>query len=181
MMTPSKNRLLKPDSNLATKVPAFLTDLPRWAPWRATWIETKGKWDKMPVYASQPQRGLSIAHPEKWSTFEVALDAYLKHGDALSLGGVGFCLTDLRGIVAVDLDKCSDADGTPAPWAASILDRAHLCEGYRERSPSGNGFRIFMQGHCDDWTNHSQGIEVYAGNNARFVTVTGHELMEDLL
>lgn len=180
-MTPSKDRLLKPDSNLATKVPAFLTDLPRWAPWRAKWNEGRGKWDKIPVRADNPQRALSTSRPDRWTTLEAAMAAYLKHGDTLSLSGVGFCLTDLRGIVAVDLDDCSCPDGNPEPWAATILDRARMYGGYCERSPSGNGFRIFMEGNSDDWTNHDQGIEVYAGNFARFVTVTGHALMEDLL
>lgn len=128
------------------------------------------------MQVDNPRWGLSTARPELWGTFEDAMASYQKHCDILD--GVGFCLTGLQGVVAVDLDKCSDAEGNPAPWAAQILEHAQVCGGYCERSPSGNGFRIFMQGESDDWVNHSKGIEVYAGNAARFVTVTGHVLTE---
>lgn len=181
-MTPaSKDRLLKPSADLGERIPEWLSQHARWTPWRATWNEGKGKWEKIPVRASHPQRGLSTARPEQWTTFEMALAAYLKDGATFSLGGIGFCLTDLRGIVAVDLDKCSDPEGNPEPWAASILGQAQMLGGYCERSPSGYGFRIFMQGNSRDWTNHIRGIEIYAGNAARFVTVTGHTFAEDLL
>lgn len=176
---PNKDRLLKLAADLPAIVPSYMAELPRWAPWAAVWQEGRGKWDKIPKRAADPRTGISTAQPAQWTTLEAALAACQKHPDVTA--GVGFCLTGLRGIVAIDLDGCSDFDGTPAPWAAEILSRARQHGGYCERSPSGNGFRIFMQGLSEDWVNHSQGIEVYAGNAARFVTVTGHELGGGLL
>lgn len=171
---PSKATLLPLADNLPAIVPSYMAEQRRWAPWRAQWSAGRGKWDKIPVRADQPEIGLSSASPERWTTLEAALAACRKHPDITA--GIGFCLTGLRGVVAIDLDGCSDLDGNPAPWAAEILSGARQHGGYCERSPSGTGFRIFMQGVTEDWTNHTQGIEVYAGNAARFVTVTGHEL-----
>ena len=94
-----------------------------------------------------------------------------------ALHGVGFCMTGLQGVAAVDLDRCSAPDGTPAPWARDVLERALAEGGYCERSPSGTGFRIFMHDDeidDDDWNNHDVGIEVYVGTAPRFLTVTGH-------
>ena len=45
---------------------------------------------------------------------------------------------------------------------------------YTEYSPSLKGVRIFALGHLPyDWADHERGIEVYSGNGARFLTVTG--------
>lgn len=176
---PSKATLLPLADNLPAIVPSYMAEQRRWAPWRAQWSAGRGKWDKIPVRADMPEIGLSSAAPERWTTLEAALAACRKHPDITA--GIGFCLTGLRGVVAIDLDGCSDLDGTPAPWAAEILSGARQHGGYCERSPSGTGFRIFMQGTSDDWTNHERGIEVYAGNAPRFVTVTGHELGGGLL
>lgn len=178
--TANKDRLLPLAANLPAIVPSHMSELPRWAPWAAVWQEGRGKWDKIPKRADDPRIGISTAQPAQWTTLEAALAACRKHPDITA--GVGFCLTGLRGIVAIDLDGCSDSEGTPATWATKILSRARQHGAYCERSPSGRGFRVFMEGEIDsDWTNHERGIEVYAGHSARFVTVTGHELGGGLL
>lgn len=173
MSAPEHDWILPPP-DLAQQLPVWLVALPRWAPWAAVWNAKRGKYDKLPKNAKRPEYGISTAAPEKWFTLEGALRTYAAHPGGLH--GVGFCMTGLQGIAAVDLDKCSAPDGTPAPWALEVLARAHAEGGYCERSPSGTGFRIFMQDDeidDTDWNNHDVGIEVYVGTAARYLTVTG--------
>lgn len=76
------------------------------------------------------------------------------------------------GITGVDLDHCIDEEGKLLPWAQEIVD--HL-DSYTEITPSGKGLRIFVEGKLPG-TRHKKGkIEVY--DNARFLTVTGHQLL----
>ena len=121
----------------------------------------RGKWDKIPVSPSNADYGLSTNKPERWVPFAVALVSLTG-----KTAGLGFVMTRLRGYIAIDLDNCLGE-----PWALEIID---LIGSYTEISPSGKGYRIFMLGElAHDWTNHERGIEVYAGNEARFLTVTG--------
>ena len=82
-------------------------------------------------------------------------------------------MTGPHGIIGIDLDGCI-VDGKPTHQAADIIARANS---YTEISPSGLGYRILIEGSLDaDWCNHAEGIEVYAGNQARFLTITGDVL-----
>ena len=168
-----KTQLIKPDLG---NIPAFLRKHKRWAPWLAVWNAERGKWDKIPKNARSPEYGISTASPDKWFTFEQACAAYLKHPDKLD--GIGFVMTDIKGLVGIDLDGCTEGDGTPNAWADGILTAARAEGGYVERSPSGNGFRAFVECEADgpDWNNHEVGIEVYGGSSPRFLTVTGATL-----
>ncbi|NYT45127.1 hypothetical protein H0A64_09865 [Alcaligenaceae bacterium] len=74
----------------------------------------------------------------------------------------------------VDLDDCV-VDGDIAPWADEVVA---ALDSYTEFSPSGQGLRIVVQGSVPfDWTNHDVGIEVYAGHQNRFLTITGDHLL----
>ncbi|MGZ4958362.1 MAG: AAA family ATPase [Methylomonas sp.] len=161
----------KPDG-----IPEDLKRIPRWAPWRAEWNAKRGKYDKIPRNPCLPKYGVSTKAPEKWADFNTALGAFNRNpGD---FAGLGFCLTGLQGIVAVDLDKCAN-DGVPDSMALGVINKLNS---YTEVSPSGTGFRIVVNGNIDsDWTNHDIGIEVYGGHEARFVTFTGHEFGEGLI
>lgn len=140
---------------VAESIPAALKASPRWAPWRAQWSERRGKWDKIPA------AGLSTRHPERWAPFAAAWQAL-----SPDLAGIGYCMTGPHGVIGIDLDNCLDA-----PWALEVIGQL---ASYTELSPSGRGYRIFGLGSTDrDWTNHDVGIEVYAGHEARFLTVTG--------
>ena len=175
MSAPEHDWLLPP-ADLAQRLPAWLVALPRWAPWAAVWNVKRGKFDKLPKNPHRAKYGLSTTTPEKWAALDLAQRAYAARPGALH--GVGFCMTGLQGVAAVDLDRCSAPDGTPTPWARDVLERALAEGGYCERSPSGTGFRIFMHDDDeiddDDWNNHDVGIEVYVGTAPRFLTVTGH-------
>lgn len=157
---------LKPDN-----IPALLRSQNRWAPWKATPSTKRGKLDKIPVRADNYQ-GLSTKKPENWFTFDVALAAHKCSNEKTA--GVGYVLTEPHGVVGIDLDKCV-VDGMVSDWASDIVKRS---QSYAEFSPSGTGIRIFIAGDLPegDWVNHAQGIEVYGGSAARFLTVTGHRI-----
>lgn len=151
-------------------IPAELRKLKRWAPWRAQWNAKRRKWDKIPCTPSGA--GLSTDKPERWFSFYAASKAYATRPGHFA--GIGLVMTGIEGLVGIDLDGCVGADGTLAPWAEEVVARA---ASYTEISPSGRGLRIFTAGEvARDWTNHGQGIEVYAGHAARFLTVTGEAL-----
>lgn len=167
-MVVSRPKLLgfSPDS-----IPTHLRSLPRWAPWEAIWNEKRGKYDKVPKRAEDPGIGLSSAKPASWYPFDAAFRAYVRHPS--SLAGIGYCMTGPHGVIGIDLDDCIE-DGQPMPWAAEIIAQA---KSYTELSPSGNGYRIMGLGDVlHDWNNHDVGIEVYGGNQPRFLTVTGAKL-----
>lgn len=155
-------------------IPEDLRKLKRWAPWRAQWNPKArrglGKWDKIPC--TPDGTGLSTDAPERWFSFDVAAKAYTKHPDYFA--GVGLVMTGAEGLVGIDLDGCVSDEGKVAAWAEQVVVQA---ASYTEISPSGHGLRIFVSGEtARDWTNHGQGIEVYAGHAARFLTVTGEAL-----
>jgi putative DNA primase/helicase len=155
----------------AEKIPKSLKDMPRWAPWKAVWNEKRNKYDKIPYRADAPAYGLSTARPDSWFSFDKALAAYLNNPGAFS--GLGLVLTGVKGLVGTDLDNCI-TNGVVADWAQDIVSDL---ASYTEISPSGNGLRVFNTGTQEkDWNNHDVGIEVYGGNDARFLTVSGQHL-----
>lgn len=158
---------------VGANIPAELRAHARWAPWRAQWNEKRQKWDKIPCQANG--YGLSTAKPERWLTYDAALAALRARPDQFA--GLGYCMTGPHGLVGVDLDGCVGPRGGVDPWAAEIVD---TLASYTEVSPSGRGLRIFSLGEVpEDWTNHDIGIEVYAGHEPRFLTVTGEVLGGD--
>lgn len=153
-------------------IPEELKRAARWAPWRAVWNEKRGKWDKVPHRADNPNYGLSTAKPEQWFTFNAALAAMQRNPDKFA--GVGYCITGPHGLVMVDLDNCLDDASAPVEWAADVVRQL---ASYTEVSPSGKGLRVILRGAVPfDWNNHDIGIEVYGGHEARFLTVTGDHL-----
>lgn len=151
------------------KIPQTLKDQPRWAPWKAVWSEKRGKYDKIPCYPNGI--GISTAKPERWMSYETALKAFTDNTKLFA--GVGYVMTGPHDVVGIDLDRCVTGNIISA-WAQAVIDRLGS---YTELSPSGNGLRILAEGTIDaDWTNHEIGIEVYAGHEPRFLTITGNRL-----
>jgi hypothetical protein len=152
-------------------IPQALKSQDRWAPWKAVWSEKRGKWDKIPCYPRAPFYGLSTAKPEKWQSFDAAVAAFKANPDIFA--GVGYVMTGPHGLVGTDLDHCVEGN-TIAPWALEIVQEL---ASYTELSPSGTGLRIFTRGEVAvDWMNHDVGVEMYGGNEPRFLTVTGQRL-----
>jgi len=152
-------------------IPASLRARPqRWAPWQKVWKPKKSKYDKVPC---DPSSLRNTSTDGTWWGFDVALAAYKRGAPRGKSAGVGFNMKKDDGLVGVDLDRCVDA-GVLEPWAKEVVGRLGS---YTEFSPSGRGVRVFLAGDiAEDWTNHPQGLEVYAGHQARFLTVTGHHV-----
>lgn len=169
MMTASNTPPLRPF--VGDAIPQELKKHKRWAPWRAVWNAKRQKYDKIPHRADRPDYGLSTAKPEQWFDYDVALAAYTNNPQRFA--GIGYVMTGPHGVVGTDLDNCV-VDGRVAPWAAEVVV---ALASYTEISPSGRGLRILSLGELPaDWNNHDTGIEVYGGNEARFLTVTGEHL-----
>lgn len=144
----------------------------RWTLWEAVWNERRAKFDKVPKRATKIEAGVSTRHA--WWSFDSAVAGY----DILSLvasgGGLGFLMTNVRNLVGIDMDRCVEADGRIADWAQEIVTRSGS---YAELSPSGTGLRVFVAGSLpQDWTDNARGLEVYAGHEPRFLTITGCKL-----
>lgn len=154
-------------------VPEAMRKLRRWAPWRAEWDEKKQKYTKIPHRAMKPEYGLSNKNATGWVTFEEAMAVY--KANPRMFAGVGYLMTGPHGITGVDLDRCRNPEtGEIAPWAAELVARLDT---YTEVSPSGTGLHAMLLGDVpEDWANHEQGIEVYGGNEARFLCVTGERV-----
>lgn len=155
-------------------IPAALRGAPRWAPFKAPWNPKRGKFDKVPC--TRGGQGLSTARPEHWMSFEAATQAWRARPDLFA--GIGYLLTGEHGVVGVDLDGCVTLGAHGGvqlePWAAEVVRELG---GFAEVSLSGTGAHVMSLGRTGaDWTNHERGIEVYAGHEPRFLTMTGHLL-----
>lgn len=162
-------QLLKPIYDAIPRALREHTD--RWCTWKATRLPKKNKWTKVPCFGAAPFNGISTRQPEHWRSFdECRADATAAQ---FSLAGVGYLMTGVHGVVGIDLDNCVEG-GAVAEWASGILDQVGS---YAEFSPSGRGVRIFCLGFFpQDFSSIAEGIEVYAGHSARFLTVTGHHI-----
>jgi hypothetical protein len=166
-------------------IPASMLDTARWAPWRAVWNEKKRKYEKIPHRAEQPAYGLSTKSTKGWAPFHVAMAVYAQNPGKFA--GVGYLVTGEKvsgaaadvfapgELAGVDLDHCRDAaTGEIAPWAAEVIAKL---DSYTEVSPSGTGLRVMVRAGLDaDTIDHQQGIEIYGGTQARFVTITGQRV-----
>jgi len=148
-------------------IPPELKAMRRWAVWKAVWNDARQKYDKIPFNAQH--YGLSTKKVADWGDYETAATTLALNPTRYA--GLGFVLTDVKGVVGIDLDNCRH-DGQIAPWAREIVQ---TMDSYTEISPSGNGLRILAHGEFEtDWNNHDVGIEVYSGHTPRFLTITGH-------
>lgn len=161
LLTPQEPKWLSPNFE---SIPNYLTEQP-WAVWKAEPRSGQlGKFNKAP---RSPKTGFKIGanKPELFGTFTQAKEAYLSQ----SYTGIGVLLTG-NGIVGVDIDGYQELfalNPNLKAWVYLAIDSGHYCE----RSPSGSGLRLFMQGALPAGGRKSYGLEIY--DNARFLTVTG--------
>lgn len=146
-------------------IPAALLTL-RWACWVAE-PKPDGKISKAPRH---PNGGWPVAtnKPETWATFDECRAAY----QSGCFDGIGVLLEARQGIVGIDVD---DAINTLVrhPEVFAQITQVVNAGGYVERSPSGKGLRIFVQGTLTENAGKKrEGLEIY--NDRRFLTVTGH-------
>jgi len=133
-------------------IPQALKALSRWVAWRRE--ERDGKPTKVPYNVLTGNKA-SVTDPDDWATFEQAIAAF----EAGGYDGIGFVLTADDPFAGVDLDHCLDPNtGVLEPWASSIVDQLHS---YTERSPSGEGLRIFVIGKLPPGRRRKGPIEFY--------------------
>jgi primase-polymerase (primpol)-like protein len=146
-----------------TQIPAVLEAEAQWVCWRTE--DRDGHPTKVPV---TPGTGdyASVTAPATWCDYATAR-AYARDTEAVE--GVGFVFTADDPYVGVDLDDCRDpATGEVDDWAVDILRRL---ASYTERSPSGTGFHVIVEGAVPAGGNRSGDCEMYDRN--RYFTVTG--------
>lgn len=161
-------------------IPQELQAFDQWVAWKAVPNLKKGKPDKIPL---NPGRGYgaSSTNPATWGTYAQALafcrnwlgkehSHTLKNGITLTgpVCGVGFVLTLNDPFVGIDLDNCFTPEGYLSSWAQEIINNIRS---YTERSPSGEGIRIFTKGKLPGEACRVDSVEVY--EQGRYLTVTG--------
>lgn len=163
-----------PDT-LRRVIPREMQEAPRWVLYRnAPGPGFNAKARKVPVYADGGARTGKLDTPrdqQRLVTMEQALSAlqgFPGYGLGFALGQGPTPGVQWQGI---DLDAISQH-----PELIALFDMA---PGYKERSPSGDGFHVIGQGpHFNTLGSNRTGIEAYAG--ARFLTVTGNSLGGEL-
>lgn len=146
-------------------IPARLKSL-RWAVWKGV-PRPNGKTSKAPC---NPVTGYKIGadKPALWGTYEQAGTAY----ESGVWDGIGCLMEADSGLAGIDLDDWV----TIAPKGSKLrglAKQAKASGAYIEKSPSGTGLRLFVEGSLPDNKGRRKGgIELY--NDARFLTVTGH-------
>lgn len=157
-------------AQIARPLPVILSNIPeplktmRWAVWLAEPREG-GKTAKAPRH---PGTGKNIGadNPANGATFDECAEA-VQSG---RFDGLGVLLHEGSGIVGIDIDAVKETAGI-YPELCSLLKRAQGEGVYVEKSPSGKGLRLFVQGEMERGGTRTQGIEIY--KEKRFLTVTG--------
>ena len=139
-------------------IPPLLKSLKRWV---CCWSNSK-----IPMRAST-MTAASSTDPNTWSTWDEA-DTAVKSG---LYDYPGFVFAG-DGIVGIDIDV-GFSDGLLTPLCADIIT---LCKSYTERSRSGRGVHILLQGSLPfSGRNNRRGVEIY--QSRRFFIMTGKTLI----
>ena len=151
-------------------IPSTLRKLDQWVIWR---YEQNGtRWTKVPYIADGVSRA-SSTNPSTWRDFDCCLRQY-QSGRS---DGIGFMFREGDGLAGIDLDHCFDGQDFK-PEAKAILDKFEG-SAYAERSPGGDGVRLFVLGAMPR-SGKGKGplswIEGYDYRSPRYLTVTGHRL-----
>ena len=136
----------------------------------ATWIAdpkpgNPGKFNKAP---RNPKTGIRVGanDPSNFGTFDEAIQA-LGSGN---YSGCGVLLTESSGITGIDIDDVRGQEEAVKDWIRCAVAGGAYCE----RSPSGEGVRLFVRGTLPGTGRKQNGLEIY--NKDRFLTVTGVSL-----
>lgn len=142
-------------------IPQEMKILPRWLVWKLEdWGGKKPTKTPYSVHSGYAK----VNDPATWGTFEQAVTACQG-----GYNGIGFVFTDTP-YVGVDIDGCIDPSGTVTPEAADIVQRLAT---YTERSQSGSGFHIILNGKLPDGRRRNGSYEMYGSNSPRYFAMTG--------
>lgn len=152
-------------------IPQELKKRDQWVVWKAE-PKPNGKINKPPYQPKAPNIKASKSNPAHWSSFDDAMKAYQEND---SVAGIGYVVLPTDNLVMSDLDHCIEDDGLPN---ADAQDAINTLSSYAELSPSGTGVRIICQGKLPgrQFNNRKLGREMYDGQSASYLTITGHQL-----
>jgi putative DNA primase/helicase len=148
----------------AEHIPSDLRALRAWVVWRYEYDQRNhlGKPPFMPD-GSDADEG----DPTTWSTFEYAYAAYRARPDLWA--GVGLMLSQHQGVVGVDLDHVQELGHQhEADRIVRVLDS------YTERTPGGDGLRVFVRGTLPAGRRRREWVEMY--DSHRYLTLTGNHV-----
>ena len=134
-----------------------------WVLWR---LESRpgGKPTKIPYCISGGRA--SVSNPATWASFEEVCEAVQKG----NYNGIGFVFTGTP-FVGVDIDGCLSPDtGEMTEDASAVLQ---LAQSYTERSQSGKGFHIILEGRLPAGRRRNGCFEMYGNGSPRYFAMTG--------
>jgi hypothetical protein len=162
-----------------TGIPSYLRERQQWVCWKYEHVTDKAgnpKWTKVPYHPKNFKAASN--NPSTWSHFAEVLSAQA----ANKFDGIGFMLGEDDGLSAIDLDHCIDpvTGEWSKPEAREIVER-FKGKAYVERSPGGDGIRLFVLGKSPRSGKGKQSlglnwIEAYTHPSSRYLTVTGNVL-----
>lgn len=142
------------------KIPDEFKQYKNWIVWKYEDLEAE-KPTKVP-YCPHNGKHASVTEPATWSTFDLALSV-LK---SKNYSGLGFVLTEADPFACIDLDD-SKGNGVSLHRQMQIYSQFNT---YTERSPSGTGCHLWVQGRVKSGRKRSS-IEIYS--QLRYMTMTG--------
>jgi len=135
----------------------------KWCVWKAKPRKRPDgsiKYDKIPYNGLQ---AISTAKPDTWLDFNTAQQLYEQGG----YNGVGR-LAQKDGLTFIDIDNTTKLPD----------EIKQLGETYCEKSPSGTGWRLVYRTDTPPSQDITSPFEVYSGNSARFLTITGNVIVD---
>ena len=146
-------------------IPNKLKEIPQWVVWNSRKREKKdgGYYlSKEPVSINN-DFGFRWDNEKNLCTFQEVQTAY-NNGN---FNGIGFVLFPKDKLVCIDIDDLENVNDLPPELHNLTL------HSYVEKSPSGNGLHLWIEGEKPEWVGTKQnGIEFFGGQT-KFITVTG--------
>lgn len=139
------------------EIPSWIRNIKHWVVWHYE-RKDKGKHGKIPINPHTHERagGSGEERLKATADFNTACHVFKTHektgggkklwskkDKATDLAGLLALPTNADGVLAIDLDGCTDPNGIPNDEARKILDE--FAGAYIERSPSGTGLRILIK------------------------------------
>lgn len=164
--------------NASTQTPFTLDEFPESAKALKHWM----LWKLVPKENDKPRKvpvdikgkKINSNAPENWMTYPEAEAAIAATPELFS--GYGFQFTG-SGYVGIDIDKAIDA--STGEFKQAALELIERFDSYTERSPSGTGVHILVEGtkgdvtHCKMNNYEGSGIDIEIYEQGRFFTCTG--------
>jgi putative DNA primase/helicase len=150
-------------------IPHAMIEYDHWVLWRwALRTDRNGqpKWTKEPINARTGKLA-DTTKPDTWAPFSVATYFLEQRGDEVD--GIGYVFGDDDPFCGIDLDNARNPETKELhPKAQAIVDRF---DSFTERSISGTGAHIIIEGEVPPGGNRRGKIEMYSAG--RFFVVSG--------